>query len=144
ETAELRYVYEVVDGIGNHMQDYRVIINKSTSPPGTSAKIKTRLQNILTQRNLATPFDVVSNPEFLKQGAAIEDFMHPDRIIIGVENERSKLFMEKLYHPIYHDKHKFIVMDYLSAELTKYAANVYLAARISFINEMSQLAEHFG
>lgn len=143
-SADLQYVFEVAKGIAEHLPAYRLIVTKSTVPVGTSQKVKQCIADILQQRGSNIDFDVVANPEFLKQGGAIEDFMKPDRIIIGVENERALKHMRELYAALDDNGQRFIPMDVSSAELTKYAANAYLATRISFMNEMSQLAEYLG
>lgn len=143
-SADLQYVFMVVDGIAAHMNEYRIVVNKSTAPPGTTRKIQLRLAAQLESRGLSGSFSVVANPEFLKQGAAVEDFLKPDRIIIGVDEAQAEQWMADLYRPLCLSPEKWMVMDPVSAELTKYAANAYLATRISFINEMSQLAELFG
>lgn len=140
-SADLQHVLAVVNGIGEHLADYRIIVNKSTAPIGTAQKIKSALQQKLNSRHLKIAFDVVSNPEFLGQGTAIRDFMKPDRIVIGADSELAVKHMRELYASLDDNSQRFIVMDMQSAEFTKYAANAYLAARISFINEMSQLAE---
>jgi UDPglucose 6-dehydrogenase len=126
------------------MQDYRLIINKSTVPVGTAAKVRQVVNDELAQRGKSIDFDVVSNPEFLKEGAAVEDFMRPDRVVIGVDSERATRVMRELYAPILRNHDRMIVMDIPSAELTKYAANAMLAARISFMNEIANLAEKLG
>lgn len=143
-SADLQQVFAVVDGIAQHLSDYRLIVTKSTVPVGTTMAVKQRINQILTQRGVNFEFDVVANPEFLKQGAAIEDFMQPDRIIIGADNERAEKHTRELYIELDDNSQRFIIMDIASAELAKYAANAYLAARISFMNEMSQLAERLG
>lgn len=140
-SADLRYVYEVAKNIGAHITDYRVVINKSTVPLGTAEEVKTIIAAELQHRQLSVDFAVVSNPEFLKEGAAIQDFMQPDRIIIGADEPRALALMRKLYLPFIDHGRRFLAMDIRSAELTKYAANAFLATKISFINEMSRLAE---
>ncbi len=152
-SADLQYVLEVVSGIARHLQQYRIIVNKSTAPIGTCQRLKKLMNTILSERGIDTAFDVVANPEFLRQGCAIQDFMCPDRIVVGTDNERAKNYMMELYAPLVSNAGEFttkttprqlISMDMASAELTKYAANAFLATRISFINEMGQLAEQFG
>src|SRR3990170_4080526 len=140
-SADLQYVYSVAKAIGQNLNRYAIIVNKSTVPVGTGDKVKAIIDKELNKRNLHPGFDVVSNPEFLKQGDAIKDFMQSDRIIIGVENEEVFNRMCKLYEPI---KTKIVSMDVRSAELSKYAANAFLATKISFINEIAQFAEKFG
>lgn len=142
-SANLNNVFAVAQNIGQYMNDYRIIISKSTVTIGTSQKIRHLIKDLLASRNIQTGFDVVSNPEFLRQGNAIEDFMQPDRVVLGLDEETALPYLKNLYHFIPAST-SLIVMDTASAELTKYAANAYLATRISFINEMSQLAECFG
>lgn len=143
-SADLRYVFEVATSIAQQLKDYRLIITKSTVPVGTAYQVKQRIEEILKQRNVAVDFDVAANPEFLKQGAAIEDFMRPDRIIFGVDSERALKHLQELYAALNDNSLRFLAMNVVSAELTKYAANAHLAMRISFMNEMSQLAERVG
>ncbi len=143
-SADLTYVFEVIKGIAANLSDYRVIIIKSTVPVGTSTRAKQTITDILKTRDFPALFDMVANPEFLKQGGAIEDFMRPDRIVIGAESEQALQQMRELYAALDDNGQRLITMDVTSAELTKYAANAYLATRISFINEMSQLAESLG
>jgi len=140
-SADLQYVLDVADSIAHHMQEYKVIVNKSTVPVGTAEKTQARVTQVLAKRGVEIQFDVVSNPEFLKEGAAISDFLKPDRIIIGAETERSKIFMRELYEPFNRNHERIIFMGWRSAELTKYAANAMLATKISFMNEMANLAE---
>jgi UDPglucose 6-dehydrogenase len=143
-SADLQYVLAVADSIGQHMTDYRVVINKSTVPVGTADKVKQVIQHALANRKMHISFDIVSNPEFLREGAAIDDFMGSDRIIVGTENKAAATRMRQLYAPFDRNHGRLICMDVRSAELTKYAANAFLATKISFINEMSQLAERIG
>jgi UDPglucose 6-dehydrogenase len=143
-SADLRYVLAVAKTIGEHMNDYRVVITKSTVPVGTADKAKAAVQAALDSRGATIEFDVVSNPEFLKEGAAIDDFMKPDRIIVGTDNPRTTELMRALYEPFIRSRDRLIVMDIRSAELTKYAANAMLATKISFMNEMANLAERVG
>jgi UDPglucose 6-dehydrogenase len=138
-SADMQYVLEAARQIGRHMKGYKVVATKSTVPVGTADKIKSEIQQ-LTKRE----FSVVSNPEFLKEGAAVEDFMRPDRIIIGAEDERAIALLRRLYAPFQRNRERVIVMGVRSAELTKYAANAMLAARISFMNEVANLAEALG
>lgn len=140
-TANLQYVYSVAKLIGKNIDDYRVIINKSTVPVGTGDKVTSLIEKELTKRNLKINFDMVSNPEFLKQGDAVKDFMKSDRIIIGSDNSQALLKMQQLYEPL---SAHLIAMDIRSAELSKYAANAFLATKISFINEIAKFAEQFG
>jgi UDPglucose 6-dehydrogenase len=126
------------------MTDYKVIVDKSTVPVGTGDKVKTAIAQELLQRGVQTPFSVVSNPEFLKEGAAVEDFMRPDRIVIGCEDDQAIQYMRALYTPLQRNHDRLIVMDTKSAELTKYAANAMLATRISFMNELANLADSLG
>ncbi len=143
-SADLRYVLEVAATIGRYMDDYRVVVTKSTVPVGTSDKVKGCVQRVLDGRQAALEFDVVSNPEFLKEGAAVEDFMKPDRIVIGCDNPRTTELLRALYAPFNRNRDRLIAMDVRSAELTKYAANALLATKISFMNEISGLAEKLG
>lgn len=143
-SADLQYVLAAARNIGKYMTAYKVIVDKSTVPVGTAAKVKAAVEEELIARNLNIEFSVVSNPEFLKEGAAIEDFMRPDRIVIGADDERSQSLMKTLYAPFQRNHERMIVMDIRSAELTKYAANAMLATRISFMNELANLAEILG
>ena len=142
--ADLKYVLEVAKSIAENMHDYRIIINKSTVPVGTADKVKAVVLKAQESRGEAIDFDVVSNPEFLKEGAAIDDFMKPDRIIIGTDNPRTAELLKALYAPFNRSHERVIIMDVRSAELTKYAANAMLATKISFMNEMANLAELLG
>ena len=142
--ADLRYVLEVARGVGQTMDGYRVVVNKSTVPVGTAAKVAQTIREELVRRGLKIDFDVVSNPEFLKEGDAIADFMKPDRVVIGTDNPRTAEIMEDLYAPFARTRDKLIVMDVRSAELTKYAANAMLASKISFMNEMAAICERVG
>lgn len=143
-SADLQYVLAAARNIGKHMTDYKVVVNKSTVPVGTGAKVKEAIAQELSARGLSMEFAVVSNPEFLKEGAAIEDFMRPDRIIVGADDERAVLLMRALYSPFTRNHDRLMLMDVRSAEFTKYAANSMLATRISFMNEMALLAERVG
>ncbi|HCQ15924.1 MAG TPA: UDP-glucose 6-dehydrogenase, partial [Cryomorphaceae bacterium] len=143
-SADLQYVLAVAREIGENMNDYGVIVTKSTVPVGTAAKVKNEINQALARRNKEIPFDVASNPEFLKEGAAVNDFMKPDRIVIGVESERAKQVLDKLYHPFTLNGHPVIFMDVPSAEMTKYAANAMLATKISFMNDIANLCEIMG
>ena len=143
-SADLQHVLAVANSIGKHLNDYRIIVDKSTVPVGTADKVKTEIRRVLEQRGVQTEFDVVSNPEFLKEGAAVDDFMKPDRIIIGTDNPRTAELLRALYDPFTRSHDRAIVMDVRSAELTKYAANAMLATKISFMNELANLAERMG
>ena len=143
-SADLQYVLAAARNIGRHMTDYKVVIDKSTVPVGTGARVKAAVEDELRQRGLALEFAVVSNPEFLKEGAALEDFMRPDRIVVGADDERAVLLMRALYSPFTRTRDRLLVMDVKSAEFTKYAANSMLATRISFMNELALLAEEVG
>ena len=143
-SADLRYVLTVAETIGKHMDGYKVVITKSTVPVGTADKVRARLEQTLATRETAPEFDVVSNPEFLKEGAAIGDFMKPDRIVVGTDNPRTTELLRALYEPFTRNHDRLIVMDIRSAELTKYAANAMLATKISFMNELANLAERMG
>ncbi|WP_020564674.1 UDP-glucose dehydrogenase family protein [Methylosarcina fibrata] len=140
-SADLQYVLAAARSIGEHMEDYRIVVNKSTVPVGTADKVKAHIEMILKDRGKPMEFDVVSNPEFLKEGAAINDFMKPDRIIVGTDNPRTAELLKALYAPFNRNHDRILVMDVRSAELTKYAANAMLATKISFMNEMANLAE---
>jgi len=143
-SADLTHVLAAARSIGRHMTDYKVVIDKSTVPVGTADKVKAAIADELAQRGLTLEFAVVSNPEFLKEGAAVEDFMRPDRIIIGADDERAVLMMRAVYTPFSRNRDRMLVMDLRSAEFTKYAANAMLATRISFMNELALLAERVG
>ena len=143
-SADLQYVVAAARNIGKHMKQYKVIVDKSTVPVGTADKVKAAIAEELAARQSELKFSVVSNPEFLKEGAAVEDFMRPDRIVIGVEDDASKEIMRALYAPFQRNHERLVIMDVRSAELTKYAANAMLATRISFMNELANLAELLG
>ncbi len=143
-SADLQYVLAVARSIAEHMQDYRIIVDKSTVPVGTAEKVKNVVEQTLQNRDKQLPFDVVSNPEFLKEGAAINDFMKPDRIIIGTENPEAAELLRELYAPFNRSHERVIEMSVRSAELTKYAANAMLATKISFMNELANMAESLG
>lgn len=143
-SADLQYVVAAARNIGRHMVGYKIIVDKSTVPVGTSDKVRGAIAEELGKRGLDTDFSIVSNPEFLKEGAAIEDFMRPDRIVVGADDSRAVDAMRELYGLIQRNHDRLIVMDIKSAELTKYAANAMLATRISFMNELANLAEKLG
>jgi UDPglucose 6-dehydrogenase len=143
-SSDLRYVLAVAKTIGEHMNEYKVVVNKSTVPTGTGDKVRDAIAAELAARGFETDFDVVSNPEFLKEGAAIEDFMRPDRIIVGAESPRAIDVMRELYAPFNRNHDRLMTMDIRSAEFTKYAANAMLATKISFMNEMANIAERLG
>ena len=143
-SADMQYVLAAARNIGRLMTDYKVVVNKSTVPVGTADKVHAAIADELRQRGAQTPYAVVSNPEFLKEGAAVEDFMRPDRIIVGASDERAILLMRALYAPFQRNRDRLVVTDARSAELTKYAANAMLATRISFMNELANLAEKLG
>lgn len=142
--ADLKYVLRAAEDIGACMDGYKIIINKSTVPVGTADKVKEIIAGKLEARGLSIEFDVVSNPEFLKEGDAVNDFMKPDRVVIGTDNVRTAELMKEIYSPFAMDREKIIIMDNRSAELTKYAANAMLAMRISFMNEMADICELVG
>ena len=142
-SADLRYVLAVARTIGQHMSSYKVVVTKSTVPVGTADKVRAAVDETLKSRGAAINFDIVSNPEFLKEGAAIADFMKPDRVVIGTDSERAEELMHAAYEPFIRNRDRMIVMDVRSSELTKYAANAMLATKISFMNELANLAEHF-
>ena len=143
-SADLKYVLQVAEDIGNNMTHHTIVVNKSTVPVGTADLVKDKIQTSLDNRDSHLTFDVVSNPEFLKEGAAIDDFMRPDRVVVGTDNENSMKTMKELYAPFTFNHDRFIGMDIKSAEMTKYAANAMLATKISFINEMANICEHVG
>ena len=143
-SADLQYVLAAARNIGRLMTDYKVVVDKSTVPVGTADKVKAAIADELAKRGSDAKFAVVSNPEFLKEGAAVDDFMKPDRIVVGAEDEQAILLMRALYAPFGRNRDKVLVMDVRSAELTKYAANAMLATRISFMNELALLAETMG
>lgn len=143
-SADLSYVLQVAQTIGANMNDYKLVVTKSTVPVGTAKKVRETIQNELDKRGLDIQFDVASNPEFLKEGHAIDDFMSPDRVVVGVESEKAKELMTKLYKPFLVNNFRVIFMDIPSAEMTKYAANSMLATRISFMNDIANLCERVG
>ncbi|PAU80592.1 UDP-glucose 6-dehydrogenase [Halovibrio salipaludis] len=143
-SADLKYVLAVAGSIGEHMNDYKVVIDKSTVPVGTADKVREAVRGKLLERSADIDFDVVSNPEFLKEGAAVDDFMKPDRIIVGTDSDRPQELLRELYYPFNRNHERVIFMDVRSAELTKYAANAMLATKISFMNEVANLAERLG
>ncbi|TCD48371.1 UDP-glucose/GDP-mannose dehydrogenase family protein [Chlorobium sp. N1] len=143
-SADLRHVLSVAESIGSHMQEYRIVINKSTVPVGTADLVREKISSVLADRAAAIDFDVVSNPEFLKEGDAVNDFMKPERIVVGVDNPRTKELLRFLYSPFNRSHERFLAMDIRSAELTKYAANAMLATKISFMNEIANISERVG
>lgn len=143
-SADLKYVLDVARTIGKHIDKYTLVVTKSTVPVGTAKKVKAVIQEELDKRGVDVEFDVASNPEFLKEGNAIDDFMSPDRVVVGVESERAKKLMTKLYKPFMYVNFRVIFMDIPSAEMTKYAANSMLATRISFMNDIANLCELVG
>ena len=143
-SADLQYVLAAARNIGRLMTDYKLVIDKSTVPVGTADKVKAAVQAELDARGIELEFSVASNPEFLKEGAAVEDFMRPDRIVVGAEGERAVSLLRAVYAPFQRNRDKLVIMDVRSAELTKYAANAMLATRISFMNELALLAESLG
>lgn len=147
-SADLKYVLAAAEGVAKHMSSYKVIVDKSTVPVGTADKVKEKIQQVLRSRDIELPFSVVSNPEFLKEGSAIADFMRPDRIVIGVsgdeDGDKAKNLMRQIYAPFNRNHDRTVYMDVRSAELTKYAANAMLATRISFMNELANLADRVG
>lgn len=143
-SADLQYVLEVARTVGRHMNKYLVLVTKSTVPVGTAKKVKAVIQEELDKRGVNIPFDVASNPEFLKEGAAIKDFMSPDRVVVGVESEKAKEMMSRLYRPFLLNNFRVIFTDIPSAEMIKYAANSMLATRISFMNDIANLCELVG
>lgn len=143
-SADLKYVLQVAKTIGQNIKDYKLIVTKSTVPVGTAEKVRATIQAEIDKRAVDVPFDVASNPEFLKEGNAIDDFMKPDRVVVGVDSERAKLLMTDLYKPMLLNNFRVIFMDIPSAEMTKYAANAMLATRISFMNDIANLCERVG
>lgn len=143
-SADLQYVLDAARNIGRHMNGFKLVVDKSTVPVGTADRVRATIAEILASRGLEVDFCVASNPEFLKEGAAINDFMSPDRIIIGTDSERATQLLRRLYAPFQRNHERLVVMDVRSAELTKYAANAMLATRISFMNELALLAEKLG
>jgi UDPglucose 6-dehydrogenase len=143
-SADLKYVLAVARSIGQNMNDYTVVVTKSTVPVGTAKKVRAAIEEEMEARGVNIPFDVASNPEFLKEGAAIDDFLKPDRIVVGVASERGQEVMKKLYKPFLMNGHPLIFMDIPSAEMTKYAANAMLATKISFMNDIANLCEIMG
>lgn len=142
--ADLKAVVAVARAIAENMDDYRIVITKSTVPVGTADRVKAEIEAVLERRESAVEFDVVSNPEFLKEGAAVDDFMKPDRIIVGTDNPRTGELLRSLYEPFNRNHDRLLIMDIRSAELTKYAANAMLATKISFMNEVANIAEQVG
>ena len=143
-SADLSHVLAVAETIGRHMTEFRIIVDKSTVPVGTADEVRERIERTLGERGVNLEFDVVSNPEFLKEGAAVSDFMKPDRIVVGTDDPRTAELLRSLYEPFTRNRDRMIVMDVRSAELTKYAANAMLATKISFMNEMANVAERVG
>ena len=143
-SADLQYVLEVARTVGRHMQKFTLLVTKSTVPVGTADLVREAMQQELTKRGVDIPFDVAANPEFLKEGDAINDFMRPDRVVIGVAGERAKELLSRLYRPLMLNNFRVIFMDIRSAEMTKYAANAMLATRISFMNDIANLCELLG
>lgn len=143
-SADLKYVLQVAKTVGEYLEKYIVVVTKSTVPVGTATKVRNTIQQELDRRGVNIPFDVASNPEFLKEGSAIKDFMSPDRVVVGVESEKAKKLLTKLYKPFLLNNFRVIFMDIPSAEMTKYAANSMLATRISFMNDIANLCERVG
>jgi len=143
-SADMQYVLAAARSIGSRMKDFRIVVDKSTVPVGTADRVRAAIADELAKRNAAIPFAVVSNPEFLKEGAAVDDFMRPDRVVVGADDERAITAMRAVYAPFMRSHERLLVMDVRSAELTKYAANAMLATRISFMNELANLADDLG
>lgn len=143
-SADLKYVLGVAREIGQHMEDYLVVITKSTVPVGTARKVQKAVEQALEERGVRIPFDVASNPEFLKEGNAVNDFLKPDRIVVGVESARAEKVLRRLYKPFLMNGHPLLFMDIQSSEMTKYAANAMLATKISFMNDIANLCERLG
>ncbi len=143
-SADLKYVLTVAESVGKYADEYRIVVNKSTVPVGTADKVKAKIREVLAARGAQLEFDVVSNPEFLKEGAALTDFTRPDRVVVGTDNPRTAELLKLLYDPFTRNHERMIVMDVRSSELTKYAANALLATKISFMNELANIAERLG
>jgi UDPglucose 6-dehydrogenase len=143
-SADMRYVLEAARSIGRQMQEWKIVVDKSTVPVGTAERVRAAIAEELARRGVDIPFAVASNPEFLKEGAAVEDFMKPDRIVVGADDERAIAALRAVYAPFQRNRERLLVMDLRSAELTKYAANAMLATRISFMNELANLADRLG
>ncbi|MES9899849.1 MAG: UDP-glucose/GDP-mannose dehydrogenase family protein [Sedimenticola sp.] len=143
-SADLQHVLAVAETIARHMDDYKVVVDKSTVPVGTADRVRERIDSTLRERGVEVDFDVASNPEFLKEGAALDDFMKPDRVVVGTDSDRAENLLKELYAPFNRNHERFVSMDIRSAELTKYAANAMLATKISFMNELANLAELLG
>lgn len=142
--ADLSFVEHVAHEIGTHMQKYALVVNKSTVPVGSAQKVRTIISKVLAQRGVSLDFDVASNPEFLKEGDAVNDFLHPDRIVVGVSSQKAGMLLQELYKPFISNDNQFLTMNIESAELTKYASNAMLATRISFMNQLAHLADIMG
>lgn len=143
-SADLKYVLQVARTIGEHIKGYKLVVTKSTVPVGTAEKVRKAIQEEIDRRGVSVDFDIASNPEFLKEGNAIDDFMKPDRVVVGVDSERAEQLMTNLYKPMMLNNFRVIFMDIPSAEMTKYAANAMLATRISFMNDIANLCERVG
>ena len=143
-SADLQYVLTAARGIAEHMSSYKVVVDKSTVPVGTGQKVKATIQEVLDKRGVQIPFDVVSNPEFLREGSAVQDFTHPDRVVIGAESERAKEIMKDVYRVLFLNETPFVETDIETAEMIKYAANAFLAMKITFINELANVCEKVG
>ena len=143
-SADMRHVIAAAENIAARMTEFKVIVDKSTVPVGTADRIRQTIAEVLARRNVDVPFAVASNPEFLKEGAAVQDFMRPDRVVIGADDERAISLLRTVYAPFQRNHERLLVMDVRSAELTKYAANAMLATRISFMNELANLADALG
>ncbi len=143
-SADLQYVLTVARGIAEHMTDYKVVVDKSTVPIGTGQKVKKTIQEVLNKRGVDIPFDVVSNPEFLREGSAVQDFTHPDRVVIGAESEKALNIMKDVYRVLFINETPFVETDIETAEMIKYASNAFLAMKITFINELANVCEQVG
>lgn len=143
-SADLQYVLSAARGIAEHMNDYKVIVDKSTVPVGTGQKVKSAIKEVLDRRGLALDYDVVSNPEFLREGSAVQDFTHPDRVVIGAESERALEVMKEVYRVLFINETPFVETDIETAEMIKYASNAFLAMKITFINELANVCEEVG
>src|SRR5690349_14476249 len=143
-SADMRYVLDAAQNIGRRMNEWKIVVDKSTVPVGTADRVRSTIAEELDRRNARVPFAVASNPEFLKEGAAVEDFMKPDRVVVGADDERAIAALRAVYAPFQRNHERLLIMDVRSAELTKYAANAMLATRISFMNELANLADRIG
>ncbi len=143
-SADLQYVLDAACEVAEYMNEYKIIVDKSTVPVGTGQKVKAKVRDVLNARNVNYDFDIVSNPEFLREGAAVKDFTHPDRVVVGVESKKAEEIMKQIYKVLYIISVPFVITNLETAELIKYASNAFLATKISFINEMANICEEVG